>query len=362
MFYKKNKEKELSRELFENPTSEYRGTPFWSWNCKMNEKMLDEQIDYLSEMGFGGFHMHSRSGMAMPYLKEEFMSLVRFCVEKAKGKGMLAYLYDEDRWPSGSAGGYVTQNPCYRQRMLMFSTQKPKHDSLEKSKNEGENYIIAAFDIVLDDNGDLAEYHLISEDASAKGTKWYAYIATAKESPWYNNQTYIDALNKEAVDKFIDITYNAYFEEIGEAFGNTVPSIFTDEPQFAGKYSLKFARNTDDVSFPWTYSLPESFKEAYGYDLVERLPELIWNLPNGEPSEARYYFHDHICEIFTKAFLDNCGRWCREHGIAFTGHVLNEATLEKQSSQTGETMRAYAGDAILWRKYNVPICNGNARM
>ena len=32
MLYKKNLEKTLSKELFKNPTSEYRGTPFWAWN------------------------------------------------------------------------------------------------------------------------------------------------------------------------------------------------------------------------------------------------------------------------------------------------------------------------------------------
>lgn len=56
MFYKKNTEEQLRDDLFRNPTSEYRGTPFWAWNCKLDNEMLDEQIGYLKEMGFGGFH------------------------------------------------------------------------------------------------------------------------------------------------------------------------------------------------------------------------------------------------------------------------------------------------------------------
>ena len=43
MFYKKNTTEKLSDELFKNPTSEYRGTPFWAWNCKMDAEMLGEQ-------------------------------------------------------------------------------------------------------------------------------------------------------------------------------------------------------------------------------------------------------------------------------------------------------------------------------
>lgn len=77
--------------------------PFWAWNCKLTPDLLIEQIGYLKNMGFGGFHMHSRAGMAVPYLSDEFMKLVKLCTEKAKEEGMFSCLNDEDRWPSGFA-------------------------------------------------------------------------------------------------------------------------------------------------------------------------------------------------------------------------------------------------------------------
>ena len=51
MLYPKNKEKELSDHLFENPSSEYRAAPFWAWNCKLDKDTLLEQIGYFKEMG-----------------------------------------------------------------------------------------------------------------------------------------------------------------------------------------------------------------------------------------------------------------------------------------------------------------------
>ena len=51
MLYQKKSEKELSRELFQSPTSEYRGTPFWSWNTNLEKDELLWQIDQLKEMG-----------------------------------------------------------------------------------------------------------------------------------------------------------------------------------------------------------------------------------------------------------------------------------------------------------------------
>lgn len=117
--------KEFSDGLFANPTSEYRGTPLWSWNTKLDEDQLMRQIDNLQEMGLGGFHMHSRVGLDTEYMGEEFMDLVKKCVERAKEKKLLAWLYDEDRWPSGAAGGLVTKDDdSFRARHMLITPWK----------------------------------------------------------------------------------------------------------------------------------------------------------------------------------------------------------------------------------------------
>ena len=122
MLYPKNQTVKLQDELFQSPTSEYRGTPFWAWNGKLDKEELERQIDIFLKMGLGGFHMHVRTGMDSPYLDEEFMDYIRFCVESAKEKEMLAWLYDEDRWPSGTAGGKVTGSPPeYARKMRLFT-------------------------------------------------------------------------------------------------------------------------------------------------------------------------------------------------------------------------------------------------
>ena len=116
MLYPRNKEPQLSDELFHNPSSEYRGAPFWAWNCELKEDELLWQLDVMKQMGLGGAHMHVRTGMAIPYLSDEHMGLVKACVEKCREEKMLAWLYDEDRWPSGAAGGIVTKDKRFRAR------------------------------------------------------------------------------------------------------------------------------------------------------------------------------------------------------------------------------------------------------
>ena len=193
MLYNKNSNKKLDIKLFENPTSEYRGAPFWAWNCELKKEELLWQIEQLKAMGLGGFHMHSRDGMATPYLSDEFMELIKACVDKAEKEDMHAYLYDEDRWPSGSAGGIVTKDKRYAQRFLLFTT-KPEEDTVafEEAYEKGKPYFAAAYDIVLNEKGELAQYKRINVDAEAKGTKWYAYLKTPEPSGWYNNECYVN--------------------------------------------------------------------------------------------------------------------------------------------------------------------------
>lgn len=85
------------RVQFKNPDMEVRGTPFWAWNCRLDQEELKDQIPYFKEMGMGGFIIHSRTGLDTPYLGEEFMEAVHACIEKARAEGLKVHLYDEDR-------------------------------------------------------------------------------------------------------------------------------------------------------------------------------------------------------------------------------------------------------------------------
>ena len=350
MLYKKNIAPKLEAELFKNPTAEYRGTPFWAWNCKLDQKELEWQLEIFKKMGFGGGHMHVRTGMATEYLSDEYMALIKACVEKAKKENMLAWLYDEDRWPSGAAGGYVTKDKENRARYLLF-TPTPysgktvsNFDSSSRGARTENGYLMAAFDVELDADGYLISSKRIEENEPASHEKWYAYLEQPNESGWYNNQTYVNTLDKKAMDRFIEITYEAYNRTIADEFDKTVPSIFTDEPQFTRKSTLKFATDKTDVTLPWTDDLADTFAAAYnGEDLLSGIPELIWDKADKTPSILRYHYHDHICERFTEAFADNCGAWCRAHGLALTGHMMEEPTLESQTAALGEAMRAYRG-------------------
>ncbi len=351
MLYKKNSAPALTNELFKNPTCEYRGTPFWAWNSDLKAEELCNQIEIFKKMGLGGFHMHVRTGMSTNYLSDEFMSLIKCCCEKADKEHMLAWLYDEDRWPSGAAGGLVTKDEEYRARCLLMTTVPCSNedvaatiiDSRAEGGREGKGWLINCYDIILDENGYLKDYKIIGEDDEAEGTKWYAYVKIHAPSPWYNNQTYLDTLNPKAVQRFVEVTHERYKQVIGDCFGGVVPAIFTDEPQFTRKDVLDNSTDKDDIAMPWTDDIPETYKAQYGEDILATLPEIFWELPDGKVSTTRYHYHDHISERFAEAFADVCGSWCRENGIALTGHMMEEPSLHSQTAALGDAMRSYRG-------------------
>ncbi|NLM11298.1 MAG: hypothetical protein GX213_11090 [Clostridiaceae bacterium] len=347
MLYPKNK-KEFDNSLFQNPTSEYRCTPFWAWNKKLDWSEMEHQIEIFKEMGMGGFHIHSRIGLNTPYLSDEFMEYVKKCNIKAKELDMLTWLYDEDKWPSGFGGGFVTKNHDFRSRYLLFSPYLHEDGYYERGiprENrlgiDGSLTLLAKYKVKIK-NGYLHSFKRIkSNDDDTDGDTWYAYRIVSGDLSWFNNQAYVDTLNREAIKKFIEVTHERYYKVLGEEFSKSVPAIFTDEPQFVLKQNLADPYSKQEVGIPYTDTFEESFKQRFKCSFLDNLPEIFWELEDNKVSRIRYWYHEHIAELFASSFADTLGKWCREHNIMLTGHMMAEDTLESQTRSLGEAMRSY---------------------
>ena len=343
MLYRRSKEKELTRELFENPGKEYRGAPFWAWNEKLDKKKLTGQIRQFKEMGMGGFHIHCRVGLDTPYLGEEFFDCVKACEEEAKKEDLLCYLYDEDRWPSGSAGGLVTENKEYRTRFLVFSPkdyQEEKENSYmaaAKAVRSSDRTSLGMYEVELDKDGYLVAYK--KTECCTGEHLWEAWLEISGDTPWFNNQAYVNTLDEKAIKRFIQVTHQRYYQKFGEDFGKEIPAIFTDEPQTAHMGMMGAPFDREQVIIPFTDDFEESFYREYGYSLLERLPEIFWEKRDQSNYQIRYHYHRHVAERFARAFGDQVGQWCQDHGIGLTGHMLNEWTLYSQTLGVGEAMR-----------------------
>ena len=119
--------------------------------------------------------MHPRTGLATEYLGQEFFDHIRTTVEDAAERGMHAWLYDEDRWPSGFAGGLATKDQKFWLRHLRISASPiaagevrpcPTHHGAPLPLSERQ--FVAAWALRFDDDGLLLEHRRIAEDEQAK--------------------------------------------------------------------------------------------------------------------------------------------------------------------------------------------------
>ncbi len=129
--------------------------------------------------------------------------------------------------------------------------------------------------------GYLVSYRRLADAWQAPGDDealYTAYLERVAPQSWFNNRPSGNVMNPEAVDRFIELTHERYFaKRLAEHFGKTVPAIFTDEPHFVAKGNMNFARAGEDVmSPPLPYDFCETFEAEYGYDLLDRLPEVFW--------------------------------------------------------------------------------------
>ncbi|MFZ4397765.1 MAG: hypothetical protein ACOYOU_19315, partial [Kiritimatiellia bacterium] len=180
-------------DQFKNPGNEYRGAPFWAWNGKLDPQELRRQIQVMHRMGLGGFFMHSRVGLDTAYLSKEWFACVDACVDEAKKLGMGAWLYDEDRWPSGAAGGLVTKNPKYRMRSAMVKMS----DTAKGFKWTPDT--LAVF-VARIEGAVARNVRQVPRNARppvlAEGEKLVAFVVELQPcSSWYNDYTYLDTLS-----------------------------------------------------------------------------------------------------------------------------------------------------------------------
>lgn len=321
----------LERSIFSNPPNEFREAPLWSWNDKLDPAELERQIDLIANSGWGGFFMHPRLGLNTPYLGKHWMEDVRLCVASAKRRGLHAWLYDEDKWPSGFAGGLsVAGDPSYRTTALICKVDDRPAFIAER---------IATF-AAREVDGQITdvrpEHEPRFEHDGDRVIQFYPQTMPLG-NPWFNGYSYLSLLNPEAVREFIRVTHDAYKQAVGDEFGKTVPGVFTDEPSTLF-YSLH--EQARQVVVPWTHDLAEVFQARRGYDLLPKLPELFFNV--GDYHATRYDFWRTVAERFVEAFTRQMYDWCNANDMLFTGHFMAEDTLLSQIQWCSAIMPHYA--------------------
>lgn len=287
---------------FENPSANYRAIPFYSLNDLLDSAELDRQIGEFARGGYGGVYLHSRTGLLTEYLGEEWWKVMDAGLKACQRTGTYAWFYDEDKWPSGFAGGLVPlKSEDYHARCLV---------RLKRSEPLPEGSV------------------LLSEDST-----WY-YIEYKMRSgnPWYNGTCYVDLLNPATVKEFIASSYSPYAERYADHYGKSALGVFTDEPQ------LMFATgdfNHDGVR-PFSPVIIDRFRQDNGYDLIPVISSLFDTVPGYEKVRLDYFRT--VASQLERSFSKQIGDFCASNNMIFTGHYNGEEGLATVRNNVGNLM------------------------
>lgn len=309
--------------------------PFWFWNDRLSADEVRWQVREMADKGLHGFFIHSRQGLQQPYLSEAFFEMVDAALAAAEEHDLLLNLYDEYPYPSGVAGGEVILGcPQYHATHLVQKAEVVAGGEIRLELPQGKVLHCAAYPI-RDGQADWAggldlrdrvgmvlhrdsyvetgltrynqKRYFASEPTptlEAKLPEGAYKVCVAVQSVVHHHKywdQFVDALNPEAIQRFISLTHERYYKRYADRFGDRIPSIFVDE-----------------TTAIWSDRVPAAFLARHGYDLLPLLPALQ---ERSHPQHVRvsYDLHQLLYEMFCQSFEGPISAWCQGHGIAYTG-------------------------------------------
>jgi hypothetical protein len=293
------------QSLWLDPPADYRSAPLWDWNDKISEEGIDFQMKEFKKAGIGGVFVHPRPGLVTEYMSDKWFHLFDFTVKKGKELGMNVWIYDENSYPSGFAGGHVPAEmpDSYRHGTgLSYEIQNQLHVApadtfevvLRQSKSGFEDITQSCQSL----NGEKGTFYLFRKTYPAK-------------SPWYGGFAYVDLLYPGVTEKFLEVTMGGYEKYNKADFGGTVKGTFTDEP------NLEAAMSHGTV-VRWTPALWEAFEKRWKYDLKTNLPSLLQEVGNWK--KVRHDYYELILEMFVDRWAKPYSAYCEKNNLQLTGH------------------------------------------
>jgi hypothetical protein len=307
------------KRQFANPPRQSSSAPLWVWNDMLTEEQIISTMRDLAGQKVKQVFVHPRPGLMTPYLSDDWFRLWKVALKEAERLDMNVWIYDENSYPSGFAGGLVPDAmPESRGQGLHFAEAK-------RPPKPGQN-TLAVYSLTDDGFKNVTEKAKAAQSLP-EGRYLVASIRLAPSGGWFGGKYYVDLLAPGVTEKFIEITLDAYRRELGEHFGKRLPGVFTDEPHL-----------TPAGGIHWSQRLPNDFKERWGYDLMDHLPSLV--RPLGDYKKVRHNFFQLLLELFIERWAKPCYEFCDKHNLEFTGHYWEHGW--PGAGHGGDNMAMYA--------------------
>ncbi len=287
------------KKIFKQPPREYSTGPLWVWNDLLTDEQIRSTLRDLAVQKVQQVWVHPRPGLMTPYLSKRWFHLWKVALDEARRLDMNVWIYDENSYPSGFAGGWVPElMPESRGRGLKLAESKlpPAWDT----------NLLAVF-LLKDGVAENVTAKVKTGESAGEGRYLTASALRAGNSPWNADRCYVDLLYPGVTEKFLEVTLEAYRKHFGNEFGKRIPGSFTDEPEL-----------TPAGGLPWTEDLPAQFQKRWGYELIDNLPSL--KVEVGDWKRVRHNYYQTLLDLFIERWGKPYFDYCAKNNLEFTGH------------------------------------------
>ena len=333
---------------------------------------LGPLLDRLVALGLGGIVVNYP---ANGYLRAgEGWEPIRQTVCEAAARGMRVWLYDEEGYPSGAAGGMVLGGRPELEASGVSWAWLPLDEREGGAIAERwrapalATRLLGAWRFPMGADGEPSwtkREFLTPEDwshagrAPADAGAWRVGIAferrlyegTHAERNFHASRRMINVIHADSGQAFVRATHERYATELGPLL-RRVEAVFTDEPSWISAFVPALGLSTQAVrdplsplavqypALPWAPDLEEAFRAEYRDDLLPGLPLLFVDFA-GVREEARRWrarFQALVTRLYGERYFEPIRAWSRDHGLASSGHVLAEEGLVTHAAFQGDLM------------------------
>ncbi len=358
---------------FAAPEAKYRAFAGREFDLRtLDIKSAFDMIHDSKEKGYGGVFIVSNNANAgdldkdyitqanphlslgdkgLVYLSPEFLNVYKATVEEAKKSGMQIIMYDDYAFPTGTVAGQF-----YQKFPQWMASRLDKVEADRKGKGTmmitfPEGTVLGAVlmnqgDKSLTDVSDQVQGRILNLPVAEGDWKLMGFYLNHEEVLKIRNPGIINYIEKESVEKFLTISYDKFYDAVGEYFGTVIPMSFYDEP------SLHWLDGR-----MWSAQLNAKFTEKYGESPIKYYPSLWYDIGD-KTASARNALHGIRTEMYSEAFIKQINDWCSNHNLKLSGH-MDQEEIPNPVMSNGDLMKIFeyqdipaADDIFFWGRAN----------
>ena len=358
------------------------------WMRGEPEEVIREEMSKIRECGIGAVCVEARphDDFCGPLWWRD-MDIV---LDEAKKHDMKVWILDDKHFPTGYAAGLIAEKYPERKKWYIadtvvdvFGSSHPRTINVDRMlkpvigfwqigapvnyEERANNRLVALTATRFAGQDTFEEETIDLTDAYKDGKaeiclpegQWRVH-ALYKTRTDGGSEEYINMIDRVSAGTQIEGVYEAHYQHYKDEFGKTIAGFFSDEPALGNTNLIAFDTSIGrpDLAYPWSQELEDMLASRYGKAYKKLLPFLFVGAereknPDGREqkngrgticAQFRYDYMDCVSRLYEADFSRQIGDWCREHGVEYIGHVVEDNSVHSRTGYgTGHWFRAMAG-------------------